>query len=694
MTLEEKIGQLDQSANPTDDQLRSGACGSWILADSQYAGNSAGPRFTPAQVNARQRLALSSRLGIPLLVARDVIHGHRTVWPIPLGLAAAFDPVLVENAFTAIAREARADGIHWTFTPMLDIGRDPRWGRVAEGPGEDVHLACTFATAAVRGLQGDHPGAPDRLLACAKHFVAYGAAEGGRDYDTAEVGERTLRDTYLPPFAAAARAGCATFMASFNEIGGLPMHAHRALLTDLLKTTWGWEGLVVSDWNGPAELMNHGVAADAADAARQALLAGVDMDMVDGIYRAHLPALIRDGHIPPARLDDAVRRVLRAKERAGLFDQPLVDESLGASVQLTPAHRAHARLSARHATVLLKNQGSLLPLSRDAGRRYTVLGPLHQCRRELLGTWTLDYRLDDTPSVFEAIRELVGPSVNLDTCAGWTFDEAALRARHGTDGVIVVLGEHPLRGGEANSVQDLGLPPGQLDYLRAVHAAGRPVIVIVLAGRALALRDALPFCDALLFAFHGGTETAPALAEILFGLEEPAGRLPVSLPRHTGGVPCHYDRRPTGRPHDPVFSSRYVDGPDDALFPFGFGLGYTSFIYAAVSTKSPHLTPDGTLTLEADITNTGTRSGATVAQLYIRDLVASVTRPVRQLKGFQRLLLAPGETRRVRFTLTAADLAFTRRDFTHGWEPGQFHVWISPDSRSGAPTAFTLVDAP
>ncbi len=689
MTLEEKIGQLDQSSRPTPEQIRSGQCGSWILAGSQFAGNESGPRFTAADINAQQRLALESRLRIPLITGRDVIHGHRTVWPIPLGLAASFDPAMAEAAYTAIAREARADGIHWTFTPMLDIGRDPRWGRVAEGPGEDVHLASRLAGAMVRGIQGPDMAAPDRMLACAKHFVAYGCAEGGRDYDTADLGERSLRDTYLPPFKAAIDAGCASVMAAFNEVSGVPMHSHRELLTDTLKTAWRWDGFVVSDWNGPLELTAHGVAADRADAAALAVNAGVDMDMVDGLYREHLAQQVRTGTVPLARIDDAVRRVLRGKIRAGLFEQPFTDETLAARVQFTDAHRASARTAARHATVLLKNAG-VLPLAKD-GLRLALVGPLHDTTRELLGTWTLDYRLDETPTIAQAIRAALGPAAKLDAAANHRFDEAALRARHGIDAVIVVLGEHPLRGGEANSVMDLGLPPGQLDFLRAVHAQGRPVVAIVLAGRALALTEVLPYCDALLFALHGGSETGPALAEILFGDQEAAGRLPVSLPRRTGAVPCHYDRRPSGRPHDPVASSRYVDGPDDALFPFGFGLGYTTFAYGPVDAGDGRLAADGTITLACTVTNTGRRAGSEVVQCYIRDRVASVTRPVRQLKGFERIVLAPGESRRVTFTLTAADLAFTRRDMTHGWEAGDFLAWIGPHSRAGGEAAFTLV---
>lgn len=687
MTLEEKVGQLDQSRDPSPEQLAAGHCGSWILAASQFAGNETAARFTAADINARQRLALGSRLGIPLLTGRDVIHGHRTVWPIPLGLAAAFDAGLAEDAYACIAREARADGIHWTFAPMLDIGRDPRWGRVAEGPGEDVHLACTLATAVVRGIQGPDAAAPDRMLACAKHFVAYGCAEGGRDYDVADPGERTLRDTYLPPFRAAIDAGAASVMAAFNEVGGVPMHCHRELLTATLKEEWRWDGFVVSDWNGPIELMKHGVAADRADAARQAITAGVDMDMVDGVYREQLAGLVRAGQVPPARVDDAVRRVLRAKHRAGLFATPLSEESLAASVQFSDAHRASARTAARHATVLLRNNG-VLPLAPGL-RDLALLGPLHDAQRELLGTWTLDYRLDDTPTILQAVRAIADPALRIHSCPGHRLDESVMRARRG-EVVVVVLGEHPMRSGEANGVMGLGLPPGQLDHLRAVHAQGRPVVAIVLAGRALALTDVLPYCDALLFAFHGGSEMGAALAQILFGVEEPAGRLPVSLPRRTGGIPCHYDRRPSGRPHDPVLASRYVDGPDDALFPFGFGLGYTGFTYGPPDVGDGRLAPDGTLTVSAEVRNTGTRVGSEVAQLYVRDLVASVTRPVRQLKGYRRLRLAPGEAQRVRFLLTAADLAFTRRDLTWGWEAGDFAVWIGANSRAGSEGRFRL----
>jgi beta-glucosidase len=691
MTLDEKVGQMNQ-VNLFDETrkqaVRRGEIGSILNANSAWAGKDASLSSSAEGCNACQREAVEqSRLHIPLLFGRDVIHGYRTVFPIPLGQAASWNPELTEQAFGVAAREATADGIKWFFSPMLDIARDPRWGRIAEGFGEDSFLASAFARAAVHGIQGDDYAAADRAVACPKHFVGYGKAEGGRDYDYVDMSDRTLREVYLPPFHAALQAGAGTVMSAFHDFSGVPVSANRSLLTDVLRDEWGFDGLVVSDWAAVAELVVHGIAEDGAAAAHKAVWAGVDMDMVSETYLSHLAGLVRSGAVPPETVDEAVRRILRVKFRAGLFDAPYTDPARAQHVILAPEHRSLARRSAAACTVLLKNQAQMLPLRSERARRIVVCGPLAHGRGELLGTWSPDGRADDVVSIADAMREvaprdfqLIFPTDNVDECVS-----RAIMA----DVVVVVMGEHPSRSGEASSISTLDLPPGQRQFLEALHDNGVPIVLVVLAGRPLTIGREVDMADAVLYAWHPGVEGGYAIAEMLFGLAAPGGRLPVTFPRTVGQVPIYYNHRNTGRPPaKDVYCSRYIDLPIEPLFPFGYGLSYTRFGYTNMQvTAQPH---DGSFAFCADVTNTGDMAGMEVAQLYIRDLVGTVTRPVKELKGFERVELQPGETKQVRFHLQREQLSFIGLESKPVIEPGKFHVWIGPNSAQGLQGEFTL----
>ena len=688
MSLEEKLGQLNQ-VNPGSEfdpsVLREGKAGSLINASGALTGQGFSDSGSAELSNHFQKLALEARLKIPLLFGRDVIHGFRTVFPIPLAQAATFDPDLAGQAASIAAREATASGIKWTFAPMLDIARDPRWGRVAEGNGEDPFLASQMARAVVKGFQGDDLSAPEKLIACAKHYVGYGAAEGGRDYENGEISEPTLRDVYLPPFHAAVKAGAGTLMSAFIDLNGIPATANRRLLTDVLRGEWGFDGFVVSDWESVKELIHHGVAEDEAHAARLALQAGLDMDMVSGVYLNTLGESLRQGKISMEEIDEAVRRILRIKHRAGLFDQPFTDPLRARRDLLTPEARNLARQFARQSMVLLKNDRDLLPL--QGFRRILVAGPFVHARGELFGTWTPDGRAEDVTPLDEALRQTAPKDVEL-----W-FAEAtdlALHLAHHADAVVLLLGEHPVRSGENCNVSDLGLPPGQAEFVQAMAALGKPLVLVVFAGRPLAITQQVSLADAVLYAWHPGIEGGAALGEILFGVEAPSGRLPITFPRATGQVPIYYNQKNSGRPVHPEgqFKTRYLDLPPSPLFPFGFGLTYTRFEYSNLRLSSDTLR--GTLEISAEITNLGARPGAEIVQLYIRDLVGSLTRPIRELKGFQRVTLQPGESRCVSFTLREEDLAFTRADGTFGVEPGKFHIWVAPDSVGGLRGEFRL----
>ena len=694
MTLEEKLGQLnlpsvDNQPSPAQlEQLRKGQVGGFL--------NLAGAQAT----RDAQRIAVTeSRLHIPLLLGLDVIHGYRTIFPIPLAEAATWDPAVAESTARAAAREAAAAGVNWTFAPMVDIARDPRWGRIAEGAGEDPYLGSAMAAARVRGFQGRDLRAPDAVLATVKHFAAYGGAEGGRDYNTVDLSERTLREIYLPPYRAGVDAGAGSIMTSFNEIGGIPSHANRWLVTTLLRDEWKFPGFVVSDWTGVEELRNHGVAGSRADAGKVALEAGVDMDMVSRIYLEDLPALVRAGRIPMATLDAAVRRVLAAKRALGLFDDPYRGSSVERerSVLLAPAHRQLARTVAQEAIVLLKNDGNLLPLG---ATRHTlaVIGPLADDHAAALGSWAGRGDPHDAVTPLEGIKTRAGTGSEVRYAKGCDvvdtatagFAEAVALARQ-ADVALLVLGEAGDMSGEAASRSNLGLPGVQQQLLEAVQATGTPVVLILMNGRPLTVQWAADHVPAIVEAWFLGVETGPALAGVLFGDVSPSGKLPVTFPRAVGQIPIYYNHKNTGRPAGPdKYTSKYTDLPSSPLFPFGYGLSYTSFEYKDLKLSAPSITPGGTLKLSVTVTNTGAREGAEVAQLYLHDEVASVTRPVRALAGFRRLSLKPGESRPVEFELTPKELGLYDQRMKFIVEPGKFRVYVGGSSVGGLEGEFEV----
>lgn len=691
MTTEEKIGQTNQLRRMTQDdmdEIRKGRVGSSIYASTAWAGKELPASAKAEYSNDFQRIAINeSRLGIPLLLARDVIHGHRTVFPIPLAQAAAWHPDLVEQAAGIAAKEASSEGLKWFFTPMLDVARDPRWGRVAEGFGEDPFLGSQNAAAAVRGYQGENMADPEKVAACAKHYVGYGLAEGGRDYDRAEVSMRTMRDVYLPTFHAAVKEGVATVMSGFHDFNGIPVAANHHLLTEILKEEWGFQGLVVSDWNAVLELMEHGVAETPADAAAQAINAGVDMDMISLAYVENLESLIRNGRVPMEVLDEAVRRILRVKFLTGLFDTPYVDPQRASQVMLLPEHRAIARQFAQETTVLLKNKNSLLPFNRDI-RKIAVFGPLAYARSELFGSWTLDGQAEDVTCIADAIRSVAPAGVEVLQLNPQP-DQAIYRGRT-ADVAVIVVGEHPARSGEASSISTLDLPAGQREIVIAAHDAGQRIVLVVLAGRPLSITREVEMADAVLYAWQPGVEGGNAIADLLFGKAVPSGKLPITLPRSVGQVPIYYSRKNTGRPTRlEVDSTGYIDMPFVPLFPFGYGLSYTTFRYQRMQ-GSTQFNLNGQGEFSAEITNLGTTAGTEIVQLYVRDLVGQVTRPIKELKGFQRVSLRPGETRRVQFTLRAEDLAFAGLQDVPVIEPGRYQVWIGPNSFEGLEGRFEL----
>jgi beta-glucosidase len=712
MTLAEKVGQLvqinasgGQVPDALKERLRQGRLGSMLN------------EIVPAASLEIQRIAVEeSRLGIPLLMGRDVIHGYRTIFPIPLAQAAAWNPQLVTDCAAVAAEEAAAAGFQWTFAPMMDIARDPRWGRIAEGFGEDTHLATVLAAAMVRGFQGDDYGAPNRIAACAKHYAGYGAAEGGRDYDTAWIPEGLLRDVYLPPFKAAVDAGAATVMTSFNEINGVPSSGSGFLLRQVLRDEWGFKGFVVSDWNSMSEMINHGFAKDLPDVAVKSIAAGVDMEMQSSAYADHLEALVKIGAVPQTLVDEAVRSVLRVKFKAGLFD---TRRPFAAKVPGPPSARALelAKTAAVESVVLLKNEGGALPLARGVAS-VAVIGPLADDPYEVLGTWNRDGQITDTVTPLAAVRSLLGAKGQVRYAAGLPHSRsrdtagfgAAVEAARQSDVALVFVGEEAILSGEAHSRAHLDLPGAQKELVNEVAAAGKPVVLVVFAGRPLTIPDVFAKARAVLYAWHPGTMAGPALADLLFGVASPSAKLPVTFPKTEGQIPVYYAHKNTGRPPtgrtltliDDIpprarqsslgDASRYLDIGYEPLYPFGYGLSYTSFRYANLRLASGRMKRDGTLRVEVDLTNTGDREGIEIAQLYVRDLVASLTRPVKELKAFQRVTLAARETKTLAFDLEAASLGFHGPDNRYVVEPGAFRVWVGGDSASGLESGFEVVE--
>jgi beta-glucosidase len=706
MTLEEKLGQLTQSpagyaqTGPTVDaageqDVRDGKVGAFL---SLYGAD---------VVRKMQRVAVEeSRLKIPLLFGYDVIHGMRTIFPVPLAEAAAFDSVAAARSARIAAIEGTAMGVSWTFAPMVDIARDARWGRIVEGAGEDPYLGSVLAAARVSGFQGDRLRSPTALLATAKHFAAYGAAEGGRDYDVASIGERQMLEVYLPPFEAALRAGVGSVMASFNEIDGTPAHASHWLLTEMLRNRWRFDGLVVSDWTGVWELLNHGIARDSATAARRALGAGVDMEMSSTLYRNTLAAEVKAGRFPLSVVNESVRRVLRAKAILGLFEDPYRGISAERETRdlLTPENRAAAREIARESIVLLTNKsvgGALaLPLRKDL-RSLAVIGPLADDAQSTIGPWSGAGRAVDAVSTLEGIRKALpntriiharGAPVDTESTAG--FGEA-MRAARDADAVLLVLGERGDMSGEASSRASVELPGSQLALAQAVVRSagqGKPVVAVLMNGRPLAVQWLADSASALVESWFLGVEHGNALADVLFGDFAPSGKLPVTFPRVTGQVPIYYAHKRTGRPADPKnhFSSKYLDVPWTPLFPFGHGLSYTTFSYANLLVSAGSIVAGDPLVVSVGVTNTGKRVGTEVVQLYLRHDAPSVTRPVRELHGFQRVTLRPGESRTVRFVLDAKEFAMYDLDLRRVVEPGSYTLWAGGSSDATVSEHVTL----
>ena len=698
MTLDEKIGQMVQ-ADPSWNQdipllIRQGRIGSILTIRDTHA------------INVYQKIAVDeSRLGIPLLIANDVIHGYRTIFPIPLAMACTWDLALIEQVGFVIACEAAAAGTHWNFAPMVDICRDPRWGRVAEGAGEDPFLGTQVAKAWVRGFQAEGLPGGKRVAACVKHFAAYGAAEAGKDYNTVDMSERRLRSDYLPPYLGAIEAGVATVMASFNELNGIPATANTFLLQNLLRDEWGFDGVVVSDYDSIGELILHGFTQDHREAGMRSVLAGVDVDMMGNAYHFFLAELVRDGRVPEACIDAAVRRILALKFRLGLFENPYIDESLAPSILMHPSHQELALKAAEASIVLLKNEAGLLPLKPE-GKTVALIGPLAGERQSLLGSWACEGLPEETTSLVDGLRKALPGNTQIITAKGCdvvgpeTDFETALDAAGQADVVILALGETDWMSGEAHSRAHLGLPGRQQELLEAVAATGKPIVAILFSGRPLALPWLAEHVPAILMAWQGGTRAADAIANILLGHSNPSGKLTICLPRSVGQIPVYYAHKSTGRPADSIgvtqfnqaHKSTYLDETNNPLFPFGYGLSYASFSYNHLVVETPILRKDDILSLTVEISNTGDRDGQEIAQCYVRDLYGSITRPVKELKGFQKISLQAGASRTVRFEVPVSSLAFWDQHMQYRVEPGDFKVWIGPDSASGLEGSFSIIE--
>lgn len=704
MTLEEKIGQMNQyngdweatgpitKSGDKQDQIRKGMVGSML--------NVTGVEHT----RQLQQMAMQSRLKIPLLFGQDIIHGYRTTFPIPLAEAASWDLKTIQRSAHIAALEASAAGVHWTFAPMVDIARDPRWGRVMEGAGEDPYLGAQIAKARVHGFQGDHAGDTSSIMACAKHFAAYGAAIGGRDYNSVDMSLRTLWEIYFPPFKAALDAGAATFMTSFNDLNGIPATGNAYLLRDVLKGKWRFSGFVVSDWGAVGEMIPHGYAKDHAQAAQEAVIAGCDMDMESRSYIGNLAKLVRDGKVSVALIDDAVRRILTKKFEMGLFDDPYrFSDEQRAERQWNNADNLEAEQDmARKSIVLLKNEHQLLPLSKNTGT-IALIGPLVKAVRDNLGFWSYQWPDDSARIVtpWDGIHNRVGAGVRLLYSKGCDisdssragFDEAVETARQ-ADVVIMDVGEAADMTGEAKSHSNIHLPGVQEDLIRAIEATGKPVVVMISAGRPLIFNWTADHVRSILYTWWLGTEAGNAMADVLFGDYNPSGKLPMSFPRAEGQIPIYYDHFNTGRPaksdSDLNYVSAYLDLPNSPRFPFGYGLSYTSFSYSPITLSASSFKPGGSLTATVTVTNTGKYDGTETVQWYIRDLFGSVVRPVKELKGFQQVFLKAGESRKVGFSFGTDDLRFYNEKLDYIFEPGEFRLFVGGNSSEVQQAAFTL----
>ena len=700
MTLQEKIGQMNQLSGGAElkNEAAAGNVGSILNCTDVKA------------INLVQKAAVEeSRLGIPILVARDVIHGFHTIFPIPLGQAATFDPAIVEKGARISAVEATASGVRWTFSPMLDVARDPRWGRVAEGSGEDPYLDVQMGVAMVKGYQGDDLSDPTSMAACIKHFVGYGAAEGGRDYNSTMISERSLRNTYFPAFKATAEAGAATLMTSFNEIDGVPSTGNKWLLKDVLRGEWGWDGMIVTDWNSAGEMIAHGFSRDLKHTAEQAVNAGVDMDMMSYGFIQYIEELVKEGKISEKEIDRAVRNILKLKFELGLFENPYVDETASARVDYAPEHLEAAKQCAVESAILLQNKKNVLPL--DKAKTILVTGPLADAPYEQMGTWVFDGQKEHTVTPLTALREeynvIWEPGLKYSRDEN-TKDFAKVRkAAAKADAVVVFVGEESILSGEAHSLSNLDLQGAQSELIAEMSKTGKPVVVVVMAGRPLTIERDLANCDAMLYSFHPGTMGGPALADLIKGKAVPSGKLPMTFLRDAGQAPFYYNHNNTGRPNNgtetllkdiPVeagqtslgCTSFYLDTGYGPLFPFGYGLSYTKFEYGAPVLEKAELSENDVIRVSFDLKNKGKYEATEVAQLYVQDCVGSVVRPVKELKRFERITLAPGETKTVTFELPVAELAFWNFDMEYVVEPGDFRLWVAGDSASGEPVSFVV----
>jgi beta-glucosidase len=700
MTLEEKIGQLTLFTSDYDvtgpsmrasylEDLKAGKVGAIF--------NAVGAEYT----RKLQEMAVNgTRLKIPLLFGYDVIHGHRTIFPIPLGEAASWDLEAIEKSARIAGTEASAEGLHWTFAPMCDVSRDPRWGRISEGSGEDVYLGSKIAAARVKGFQGDRIGNLTSVLACVKHYAAYGAAQAGRDYHTVDISDRVLRETYLPPYKAAVDAGAATVMTSFNELDGVPASGNKYLLTHILRDEWKFDGFVVTDYTSMMEMIPHGIAEDTAAAAALSLEAGVDMDMQAGFYMDKLPILVKEGKIKEELINAAVKRILRKKFELGLFEDPYRYSDLQREKEtiMKQEFLDAARDVSRKSIVLLKNENQLLPLSKNINK-LAVIGPLAHNRKEMIGSWSAQGDWKKSISILDGIKSKVSPStqiiyaegcnINDDSTQG--FNQAVAAARQ-ADVVILAVGEEAGMTGEAASRAFLDIPGAQNKLIQAIYATGKPIVLVLSNGRPLTIGWVDKNIPAVLETWFLGTQAGNAIADVLFGDYNPSGKLPVTFPRSVGQVPIFYSMKNTGRPMDVKnkYTSKYLDESNDPLYPFGYGLSYTTFTYGDVKLSSKEITSNDSMTVTCTVTNSGSLAGEEVVQLYIRDMVGSVTRPLKELKGFEKIKLNPGESKTVTFKLTQQDISFYKRDMTFGTEPGRFVVFVGGNSRDTKQAEFIL----
>lgn len=707
MTLEEKIGQLMQKNGDhpqLHDLIRAGKLGS-VLNEPN-----------PEKVYELQRLAVEeSRLGIPLLIGRDVIHGFRTIFPIPLGQAASWNPALVEEGARIAALEAASQGINWSFAPMIDVTRDPRWGRIAESYGEDHLLNGIFGAATVRGFQGSDLAAPHTIAACVKHYAAYGWAEGGRDYNTVSIPENELHDIILPPFKMCIDAGAASVMTAFNEINGIPATGHIPLLRDVLRHQWGFEGVVLSDWESLTQMVTHGFTPSNKEAAYMAMQATMDMEMASTAYETYLPELISEGRISIKQIDDAVRRILRMKFDLGLFDNPY--PFLGDFPPLlAPDHLAAAKQMAMESVVLLKNEG-VLPLSTGI-RRIAVIGPLADAPHDQMGTWVFDGQKENSITPLQSLRELAAEqgleiyyhrALELSRSRQITNLPAIMRDVQRADAVLLFIGEESILSGESHCLANIDLPGAQEELVQRIAAAGKPTAAIIMAGRPVTFEKVEPYLGAVLYAWHPGTMGGPALVDLIFGKTSPSGKLPVTFPRHVGQIPMYYNHKNTGKPASdqtwerlddipaeaPQLSigntSHYLDYGFEPMYPFGYGLSYSSFQISNVTVETPRLKAGENLRVSFTLTNTGQMEAAEVVQLYTRQLFGSRTRPVRELRAFEKITLAPGQQQQHVFEINTRELGFHNPDMVFVTEPGTYHLWVSNCSQSGTQQSFEII---